>query len=148
MPRAGVTAMGLTPVSYTHLDVYKRQTLWDDTAPKAKDSTVILVAMAQQDLSNSALSNAVAKAFAVLEKKPQDATALNILSEVAYQDGDLEKCISFAQFADDYAGNLVLMNRPRWADALCLLGRDGEAEPILRSIVQVMPCLLYTSRCV
>lgn len=114
-------------------------TLWDDTAPKAKDSTVILVAMAQQDLSNSALSNAVAKAFAVLEKKPQDATALNILSEVAYQDGDLEKCISFAQFADDYAGNLVLMNRPRWADALCLLGRDGEAEPILRSIVQVMP---------
>ena len=114
-------------------------TLWEDTAPKARDSAIVMAGLAARDVSEASYSNAVKNAFAALEKNPNDAAAAGILSEVAFRQGDMEKCIRLAKQVDRIAGKDVFRIRPRWSVALSMLGRHDEALELLESIVKARP---------
>lgn len=114
-------------------------TLWEDTAPKARDSAIVMAGLAARDVSAASYSNAVKNAFAALEKDPNDAAAAGILSEVAFRQGDMEKCIRLAEQVDRLAGKDVFRIRPRWSVALSMLGRHDEALVLLESIVKARP---------
>jgi|GEM_PF-725568 len=138
----GVVALvgGWSVLTWNRTQVWaSNTTLWEDTAPKARDSAIVMAGLAARDVSEASYSNAVKNAFAALEKNPNDAAAAGILSEVAFRQGDMEKCIRLAEQVDRLAGKDVFRIRPRWSVALSMLGRHDEALPLLESIVKVRP---------
>lgn len=136
---AGLTA-SWSALTWERTKVWESNTsLWEDTAPKSQESAIVMAGLAARDVSLASYSNAVKNAFAALERNPNDAAAGGILSEVAFREGDMDKCIRLAAHVDRLAGADVFRIRPRWAAALSMLGRHDEAAELLESIVKVRP---------
>ena len=113
--------------------------LWESMAATAEDSAIPLSGLGWGELyAKQSPSNAVEKAFAALERDAMDAGALSLLSEVAYQRGELNKFMKFAGYAEAASGD-VLRSRPRMAWAMVLQGREAEAEALLLSVLEKQP---------
>lgn len=114
--------------------------LWESMAETAEDSSIPLNGLGWQELlAKHSPSNAVKKAFAALEKDAFDAGALSLLSEVAYQDGNLNKFLKFAGYAEEAAGGDVTQSRPRMSWALTLQGKEDEAAELMESVLEKQP---------
>ena len=117
--------------------------LWESMAATAEDSAIPLSGMGGGELyAKHSPSNAVEKAFAALERDPGDAGALSLLSEVAYQRGELNKFMKFAGYAEAMSGD-VTRSRPRMAWAMVLQGREKEAEELLLTVLEKQPLSAY-----
>lgn len=113
--------------------------LWESMAATAEDSAIPLVGQGWAELfAKQSPSNAVEKAFAALDRTPGEPGALSLLSEVAYQRGELNKFMKFAGYAEEVSGD-VLRSRPRVAWAMVLQGREKEAEALLLSVLEKQP---------
>lgn len=114
--------------------------LWESMAATAEDSSIPLNGLGWQELLvKHSPSNAVKKAFAALEKDSLDAGALSLLSEVAYQNGELNKFLKFASYAEEASGGDVMQSRPRVSWALTLQGKEEEAAALLESVLEKQP---------
>jgi tetratricopeptide (TPR) repeat protein len=117
--------------------------LWESMASTAEDSAIPLSGLGWGELyAKHSPSNAVEKAFAALERDPGDAGALSLLSEVAYQRGELNKFMKFAGYAEAMSGD-VTRSRPRMAWAMVLQGREKEAEELLLTVLEKQPLSAY-----
>ena len=117
--------------------------LWESMAATAEDSAIPLSGLGWGELyAKHSPSNAVEKAFAALERDPGDAGALSLLSEVAYQRGELNKFMKFAGYAEAMSGD-VTRSRPRMAWAMVLQGREKEAEELLLTVLEKQPLSAY-----
>lgn len=117
--------------------------LWESMAATAEDSAIPLSGLGWGELyAKHSPSNAVEKAFAALERDAMDAGALSLLSEVAYQRGELNKFMKFAGYAEAASGD-VTRSRPRMAWAMVLQGREKEAEELLLSVLEKQPLSAY-----
>ena len=117
--------------------------LWESMAATAEDSAIPLSGLGWGELyAKQSPSNAVEKAFAALERDAMDAGALSLLSEVAYQRGELNKFMKFAGYAEAASGD-VTRSRPRMAWAMVLQGREEEAAALLESVLEKQPLSAY-----
>ena len=117
--------------------------LWESMAATAEDSAIPLSGLGWGELyAKHSPSNAVEKAFAALERDAMDAGALSLLSEVAYQRGELNKFMKFAGYAEAASGD-VTRSRPRMAWAMVLQGREEEAAALLESVLEKQPLSAY-----